>query len=68
MIQMHLMSALIPWMPFMRKNINDYNRSKKSLIILDDFISDIMANKKFQAIINELLIRSRKLNILLVLA
>ena len=50
------------------ENINDYNRSKKKLIILDDFISDIMTNKNFQAIINELLIRSRKLNILLVLA
>ena len=50
------------------ENINDYNRSKKKLIILDDFISDIMTNKNFQAIINELLIRSRKLNSLLVLA
>ena len=26
------------------ENINDYNRSQKILIILDDFISDIMTN------------------------
>ena len=46
------------------KNINDYNPSRKRriLILFDDMISDIMTNKKFQAIIKELFIRCRKLN------
>ena len=38
----------------------------KSLIVFDDMIADIMTNKIFQAIIKELFIRRRKLNILLV--
>ena len=38
----------------------------KILIVLDAMIADIMANKKFQAIINELFIRCRKLKISLV--
>ena len=42
------------------KNINDYNQNKKKLIVFDDIIADIMTNKKFAAIINELLIRCRK--------
>ena len=48
-------------------NINDYNsnRRRKILIVFDDMIADIMTNKKFQAIIKELFIRCRKLNILL---
>ena len=36
------------------------------MIVFDDMIADIMANKKFQAIIKELFIRRRKLNISLV--
>ena len=50
------------------ENINDYNLSRKRrvLIIFDDKIPDIMSNKKFQAIIKELFIRYRKLNISLV--
>ena len=50
------------------KNINDYNpnRRRKILIVFDDMIADIMTNKKFQAIIKELFIRWRKLNISLV--
>ena len=49
-------------------NTNDYNprRKIKILIVFDDMIVDIMTNKKFQAIIKELFIRSRKLNISLV--
>ena len=49
-------------------NINDYNpkRKRKVLIVFDDMIADIMTNKKFQAIIKELFIRCRKLNISLV--
>ena len=50
------------------ENINNYNpiRKRKRLIVLDDMIADIMTNKKFQAIIKELFIRCRKLNISLV--
>ena len=49
-------------------NINDYNpkRKRKVLIVFDDMIADIMTDKKFQAIIKELFIRCRKLNISLV--
>ena len=39
------------------ENINDYSPSKKILIVFDYIIADIMTNKKFQAIIDELLIR-----------
>ena len=47
------------------ENIHDYNssRKRKILIVFYDMISDIMGNKKFQAIIKELFIRCRKLNI-----
>ena len=47
------------------ENINDYNpiRKRKKIIVFDDMIADIMTNKKFQAIIKELFIRCRKLNI-----
>ena len=50
------------------ENVNDYNpiRKRKILIVFDDMIADIMTNKKFQAIIKELFIRCRKLNISLV--
>ena len=46
-------------------NIDHYNlkRKRKSLIVFDDVIADIMTNKRFQAIIKELFIRCRKLNI-----
>ena len=50
------------------KNIDNYNpnRQIKILIVFDDMIADIMSNNKFQTIIKDLFIRSRKLNILLV--
>ena len=49
-------------------NINDCNpkKQRKILILFDDMIADIMTNKKFPAIIKELFIRCRKLNISLV--
>ena len=49
-------------------NTDDYNvkRKRKVLIVFDYMIADIMTNKKFQAIIKELFIRCRKLNISLV--
>ena len=50
------------------ENINDYNsnRKRKILIIFYDMMADIMTNKKFSAIMKELFIRCRKLNISLV--
>ena len=50
------------------ENINYYNpiRKRKKIIVFDDIISDIMDNKQFQALIKELFIRCRKLNISLV--
>ena len=49
-------------------NINAYNpnRKRKILIVFDEMIADIMTNKKFQAIIKDLFIRCKKMNILLV--
>ena len=49
-------------------NIGDYNslRKRKNLIILDDMITDISTNKKFQAIIKDLYFRCRNLNTSLV--
>ena len=50
------------------ENMNNYNpnRRRKILIVFDDMIAGIMTNKEFQAIIKELFIRCRKLNISLV--
>ena len=47
------------------QNIDGYkpSRRRKILIVFDDMIADIMANKNFQAIIKELFIRCRKVNI-----
>ena len=50
------------------KNIDDYNptTTRKILIVFDDIIAGIMSNKKFQAVVKELLMRCRKLHISLV--
>ena len=47
------------------ENIDDYKpgRKRKTLIVFDDIIADIMTNKNFQAIIKEIFTRCRKLNI-----
>ena len=47
------------------EDINNYNknRDEKVLIIFDDMIADIMRSEKFKAIVKELFIRCRKLNI-----
>ena len=47
------------------EDIDDYNPTRKTkiLIVFDDMIADIMSNKNFQAIVKELFIRYRKLNI-----
>ena len=39
------------------------SEKEKKIIVFDDMIADIMTNKRFQAIIKELFIRCRKLNI-----
>ena len=48
--------------------INNYNknRDKKVLIIFDGMIADIMQSEKFKAIVKELFVRCRKLNISIV--
>ena len=50
------------------ENINNCNknRDKKVLIIFDDMIADIMRSEKFKAIVKELFVRCRKLNISIV--
>ena len=50
------------------EDINNYNknRNKKLLITFDDMIADIMRSEKFKAIVKELFIRCRKLNISIV--
>ena len=50
------------------KNTEEYNPNKKRkiLIVFDDMIADMLSNKKLDPIVNELFIRSRKLNISLV--
>ena len=47
------------------ENIDSYNPNRKGNIFsaFDDMIADIVTNKKFQALIKELFIRCRKLNI-----
>ena len=42
------------------------NRNKKVLTVFDDMIADIMRSEKFKAIVKELFIRCRKLNISIV--
>ena len=51
------------------KNIDEYNidKERKTLIVFDDMIADIIKNKKLNSIVTELFIRGRKLNISLVL-
>ena len=52
-------------MEYVYENTNDYNtiRKRKKLIDFDEMIADIMTNTRFQAIIKELFIKCRKLNI-----
>ena len=47
------------------KNIEDYNprKKRKVLIIFDDMIADMINNKKLNPIVTELFLRSKKLNI-----
>ena len=47
------------------EDIDDYspNRKRRILIVFDEMIADIMSNKNIQAVVKELFIRCRKLNI-----
>ena len=47
------------------KNIQNYNpgKKRKTLIVFDDMIADMINNKKINPVVTELFIRSRKLNI-----
>ena len=65
MIQLHFSNVHILY--FTRiLIITTQKEIKKVLIVFDDMIAGIMTNKEFQAIIKELFIRCRKLNISLV--
>ena len=46
------------------ENLEDYNPRKKSkvLIVFDDMIPDMEANKKLSLIVTELFLRGKKLN------
>ena len=50
------------------KNIEEYNPNKKrkTLIVFDDMIADMLSNKKLNPVVTKLFIRGRKLNISLV--
>ena len=50
------------------ENLEDYNPRKKSkvLIVFDDMIPDMEANKKLSLIVTELFLREKNLNISLV--
>ena len=50
------------------KNIeeNNPNKKRKIFIVFDDMIADMLSNKKLNAIVTELFIRGRKLNVSLV--
>ena len=50
------------------QNIEEYNPNKKrkTLIVFDDMIADMLSNKKINRIETELFTRGRKLNIYLV--
>ena len=61
-------TAFIEWsnaMDDVYEKINDYNSNgrKKVLIFFDDMITNNMKNRRFQAKLQELFIRCRKLNI-----
>ena len=66
MIQKHLLSVQVLWIMFMMTLIIIIQQEKNALIVFDDIIANIMANKIFQITIKELFIRCRKLNISLV--
>ena len=65
MIQKHLQRIQILWMIFtiILMITTQQEKEKFFYIVFDDMTVNFMTNKKFQAIIKELFIRCRKLNI-----
>ena len=63
MIQRHSLSFQI--LDDVYENIDGYNpnRKRKNLIVFNDMISDIISHNKFEAVVKELFIRCRELNI-----
>ena len=61
------MNTQMRWMIFI-KNIEEYNPNKKrkTSIVFDDMIADMLSNKNRNPVVTELFIRGRKLNISLV--
>ena len=51
------------------ENLEGFNptKIKRVLVVFDDMVADIESNKKLSAIVTELFLRERNLNILLVL-
>ena len=47
------------------RNFGEYNpgKKRKTLIVFDDMIADLLNNKKLNLVVTELFIRGRKLNI-----
>ena len=50
------------------QNIEEYNLNKKrkTLIVFDDIITNMLSNKKLNPIVNDLFVTGRKLNFLFV--
>ena len=54
------------WTIFITILKNNPNKKRKTLIVFDDMIADMVSNKKLYPIVTGLFIRRRKLNISLV--
>ena len=54
------------WMIFIKILKNKTQKNREILIIFDDMIADMLCNKKRNAIVTELFIKGRKLNISLI--
>ena len=66
-IQMRCLCVQIQWMTFMRiLMVITQEEKEKKIIAFDDMVPEIISSKTFEAIIKELFIRCRKLNISLV--
>ena len=67
-----LLNIQIIWMMFIKilkntiQNKNTKSKKRKILIVFDDVIFNMLSNKKLIALVIELFIRSRKLNISLI--
>ena len=66
MIQKHLQNIHNVWMILIIILMITTHQEKNILIVFDYMIADIMSNNKFQAMVKELFVRCKKLNISLV--